>query len=98
MTRTLPVRLLFALAALGLVDASSCVLSIDRDAWDMFLVYGPDVRWIGANPPKPDFWMHQLPGIDSAPRLDGNELASQVLRRLPSAARRPSSARDAHER
>jgi hypothetical protein len=69
-----------------LVHAYSTVLAIDRDAWDMFLVYGPDARWVGERPPPPDFWMHQLPGIDSAPRLDGTVLAADVMRRVGSRA------------
>ncbi len=28
-------------------------------AWDIYLFYGPTVKWIEA-PPKPEFWMHQL--------------------------------------
>jgi len=28
-------------------------------AWDIYLFYGPTVKWAKA-PPKPDFWMHQL--------------------------------------
>jgi len=28
-------------------------------AWDIYLFYGPAVKWTAA-PPKPDFWMHQL--------------------------------------
>ena len=28
-------------------------------AWDIYLFYGPTVKWTEA-PPKPEFWMHQL--------------------------------------
>jgi hypothetical protein len=28
-------------------------------AWDIYLFYGPTVKWTEA-PPKPDCWMHQL--------------------------------------
>ena len=32
-------------------------------AWDVWLVYGPEARWTGAEPPKADFRMHQLPDL-----------------------------------
>ena len=37
----------------------------DREiyAWDVWLVYGPDAQWTGAEPPKADFRMHQLPDL-----------------------------------
>lgn len=38
-------------------------------AWDVYLLYAPGVLWNGAAPPKPAFWMHQLP-ITTAPHLD----------------------------
>ena len=28
-------------------------------AWDIYLFYGPTVKWTKA-PPKTDYWMHQL--------------------------------------
>jgi hypothetical protein len=66
-----------------LVHAYSSVLGIGRDAWDMFLVYGPQARWEGREPPRPDFWMHQLPGISIAPRLEGDALAREAIARIP---------------
>ncbi len=38
-------------------------------AWDVYLLYGADANW-EKEPPKPDFWMHQLGGVTIAPRLD----------------------------
>ena len=28
-------------------------------AWDVYLLYPPDHRWIAEIPPAPEFWMHQ---------------------------------------
>jgi len=53
------------------------VLSTPGDAWDIYLLYGPGVRWDGELPPEPDFWMHQLrhaPG----PILDPNVFAARA--------------------
>lgn len=45
-------------------------LDLSEDAWDVFLLYGPDARWDGDLPPVPDYWMHQL-GSKRRPRVDG---------------------------
>jgi hypothetical protein len=50
-------------------------LGLSEDAWDMFLLYGPDARWDGPLPPEPAYWAHQLgsksrPGV-AGPWLDG---------------------------
>ncbi len=47
-------------------------------AWDVYLLFRRGVRWTGAMPPKPDFWMHQLGGVTNAPRLDPNVLREHV--------------------
>jgi len=46
-------------------------------AWDVYLVYQPDHRWISELPPAPGFWMHQL---DEEPTLflDPLRLKSKV--------------------
>jgi hypothetical protein len=38
-------------------------------AWDVYLLYGADSQW-EKEPPQPGFWMHQLRGVTTAPRLD----------------------------
>jgi hypothetical protein len=38
-------------------------------AWDVYLLYGADAKW-KEEPPQPGFWMHQLWGVTTAPRLD----------------------------
>ena len=50
--------------------AVRATLSLSEDAWDIFLLYPPGVKWEGAHPPAPEFWMHQL-GSRSSPRLSG---------------------------
>jgi hypothetical protein len=45
-------------------------LGLSEDAWDIFLVYGPDVRWDGSLPPEPLYWAHQL-GTRDKPRVQG---------------------------
>jgi hypothetical protein len=45
-------------------------LGISEDAWDVFLVYGPDAKWLGDEAPAPAYWMHQL-GTARRPRVNG---------------------------
>jgi hypothetical protein len=45
-------------------------LGISEDAWDMFILYGPEVKWESADPPVPAYWMHQL-GTERKPRVSG---------------------------
>jgi hypothetical protein len=47
-------------ASAGLVHAYDKVLGLNQDAWDVFMIFGPDARWDGPTPPVPDFWMHNL--------------------------------------
>ncbi len=45
------------------------VLGTKREAWDVYLLYSAGSQW-DQEPAAPDFWMHQLSGITTAPRLD----------------------------
>jgi hypothetical protein len=54
----------------ALMRALRRTLDIDEDAWDVFLLYGPEAHWDGRQPPPPLFWMHQL-GSPEQPRVDG---------------------------
>jgi hypothetical protein len=63
------------------VHAFSATLHLGEDAWDVYLLYGPNARWDTAQPPPPQSWMHQLPGVDH-PTLDGATLARQVRTQL----------------
>ena len=44
-------------------------------AWDVWLVYGPDVAWDGVAPPQPQLFMHQLWKLEGTKfaRLDSKE-------------------------
>ena len=53
------------------------VLGIDRTAWDVYLLYGPNTRWNGSTP-APVFWMHQLEGITKAPWLNKAGFESKI--------------------
>jgi len=50
----------------------------DMYAWDVWLAYGPDAQWLKTVPPKPEFWMHQLP-LDRDLRLDAGLFAEKTL-------------------
>jgi hypothetical protein len=60
-----------------LVHAFNATLNLGQDAWDIYLLYGPNARWDTAQPPVPQSWMHQLSGVDH-PKLDAATLAEQV--------------------
>lgn len=76
----------------GLVHGYDAVLSLGEDAWDVYMVYGPDARWPGATPPAPDFWMHQL-GSPLHPRVHGPVLDPAVFAaHADSLLRRPERA------
>ena len=47
-------------------------------AWDVYLLYGRGVQWTGLQPPKPNYWMHQLGGVKAAPHLDADVLREHV--------------------
>lgn len=54
------------------------ILPTPGPAWDVYLLFRRGVRWAGATPPKPDYWMHQLGGVTSGPRLDPEVLRDHV--------------------
>lgn len=65
-----------------LVRAYPGVLGLNQDAWDVYLIYAPGVRWTGPAPPAPTYWMQQLTrasvaGSDGA-WLNGRTFAGHV--------------------
>lgn len=60
------------------------VLGIDGPAWDVYMLFRAGMTWQRDEPPKPDFWMHQLGGITNAPRLDPDEFARRTAQLLNS--------------
>lgn len=82
--------------AVGLKNADGPVY-----AWDVWLLYGPDAKWVGADPPPPQLLMHQLGALRGTefPHLDSRVFAQQVqtlLAKLPAAAGTASLAHQAH--
>lgn len=64
----------------------TATLKLPEDAWDIYMIYEPGVRWESERPPEPDFWMHQL-GRPDAPRVNGpyfekQTFAAETSRRL----------------
>jgi copper chaperone CopZ len=60
-------------------------LSLRGAAWDVYLVYDRGVRWEGADPPMPSFWMHQLEqsvGADQKLCLNPTRFTGEVIKRL----------------
>jgi hypothetical protein len=58
-------------------------------AWDVWLLYGPEAKWVGADPPRPRLLMHQLGALRGStefPHLDSRVFAQNVqtlLAQLP---------------
>jgi hypothetical protein len=59
-------------------DAYGRVLGTPGAAWDVYLLYGRGRAWDDILPPKPDYWMHQLSGVNTAPHLDPEILRQHV--------------------
>jgi hypothetical protein len=58
------------------------ILPTPGTAWDVYLLFGRGVRWSESAPPKPTYWMHQLGGVTSGPRLDPDVLRDHVRQLL----------------
>ncbi len=58
-------------------------------AWDVWLIYGPEAKWVGTDPPRPLLLMHQLRALRGStqfPHLDSRVFAQRVrtlLAQLP---------------
>lgn len=68
------------------------VLKTEREiAWDVYLLFGIESRWEN-DPPRPEYWMHQLDGVTSAPRLDEakftRELKALLDKLMPDSSKR----------
>ena len=64
---------------LGLLHGSRPVY-----AWDIYMIYPPNVMWSGQDPPQPSYLMHQLSGLDTEkfPLWDGKIFAAKVSQTL----------------
>lgn len=49
-------------------------------AWDVWLLYGPNVEWLGVAPPQPQLLMHQLWKLEGTkfPKLDSKVFAREA--------------------
>ncbi len=64
-------------------------LGLEGVAWDVYLLYAPGVSWEADAPPKPTFWMHQLPEVVGAAenlRLDPGRFSKALIGQLPSSS------------
>lgn len=52
----------------------------EQPAWDIYMVFQQGAIW-QENPPKPDFWMHQL-DVGTAPTLDPLRLSREIEKLL----------------
>jgi hypothetical protein len=72
-------------------------------AWDVWLIYGPEAKWVGPDPPRPRLLMHQLGALRGStefPHLDSHVFAQQVqtlLAQLPPSAGTAPLANQAHQ-
>ena len=70
-------------------------------AWDVWMIYGPEAKWVGAEPPKPQLLMQQLwaiPDSPQFPRLNTHVFAQRVrtlLAHLSPSTGAPALARQA---
>ena len=53
-------------------------LTLGSPAWDVWLLFGPDVRWDGDQAPKPTWWEHQLRGMPEDVKLDPERFAEKA--------------------
>ena len=59
----------------------------DDVAWDVYLVYPPEVEWKENRPPKPTYFMHQLHELPATRRLEATALAAKLRKLISNAAR-----------
>ena len=60
-------------------------LNLKGVAWDVHLLYEPGITWEADDPPKPTFWMHQLPpvaGADGKLQLNPGRFSHELMNLL----------------
>lgn len=63
------------------------VLGWRGNAWDVYMLYGPNAQWNGDLPPAPAFFMHQT--WEKGPQLDADEFGKRVKQLLQARAAWP---------
>ncbi len=77
-------RVVFYWDAKGdLTQGYSRVLRLNekRPAWDVYLLFDRAAEW-KAEPPTPNYWMHQLRDVSPERRLNGDTLAAEIKKTL----------------
>lgn len=59
-------------------DLFQHTLDINVYAWDVWMIYKPGAQWHDKYPPAPDFWMHNLWGVEGVPHLESRAFADKV--------------------
>lgn len=54
------------------------VMDVNMYVWDFWTIYGPEARWEGALPPKPDYYEHQLGGFPRAKMLNAERFGVEA--------------------
>ncbi len=69
----------------GIGRAFAKTLDLRCSAWDVYMVFEPGKTWDEQQPPKPDFWMHQLSkgqGADPSLTLKQEILEEQISKKI----------------
>lgn len=54
------------------------IMDVNMYVWDFWAIYGPEGRWEGTLPPKPDYYEHQLYGFPRELMLDAERFAAET--------------------
>ncbi|HEX9669571.1 MAG TPA: hypothetical protein VGC93_08815 [Thermoanaerobaculia bacterium] len=65
------------------LEAGGRRFELDREAWDVWLLFDRDARWGEGGPPQPSWWEHQLRGpLPPERRLDPERFAARAAQLL----------------
>lgn len=55
------------------------ILRTPEEAWDVWMLFEPGVRWEGETPPQPTWWEHQLYGMPFERLLNSERFAKKAV-------------------
>ena len=55
------------------------IANMNSPAWDVWMLFAPEVTWERRTPPAPTWWEHQLGGLDRSLKLDPDRFARKAL-------------------
>ena len=55
------------------------IANMRSPAWDVWMLFAPEVTWERRTPPEPTWWEHQLGGLDRSLKLDPDRFARKAL-------------------